>query len=175
MTRDRARSWAIAAVVIGVAGVSNPPSTKADGSPRWETGGGWGPGTRHARLYDPAKVETVRGEVEEVFRFTPWRGMSTGVRLDLRGEKGRLSVHLGPSWFVEHQNTPIMPGDRIEVVGARTIFDGKPTLIAREIRKGDRVLTLRDEEGRPLWSAWRARPPIRPTPAPASTEGATER
>jgi hypothetical protein len=44
---------------------------------------------------------------------------------------------------------------RIEVKGSRVTFEGKPALIAAEVRKGDEVLKLRDEAGMPLWSGWR--------------------
>ena len=33
----------------------------------------------------------------------------------------------------------------------RITFDGKPAIIAAEVKKGDEVLKLRDEEGVPAW------------------------
>ncbi|MGB5634584.1 MAG: hypothetical protein WBM86_17630 [Waterburya sp.] len=35
--------------------------------------------------------------------------------------------------------------------GSRISIDGKPAIVAREIRKGDRILVLRDENGIPMW------------------------
>lgn len=33
-------------------------------------------------------------------------------------------------------------------------FNGKPSIIASEVKKGKDVLTLRDSKGVPLWSGW---------------------
>jgi hypothetical protein len=47
--------------------------------------------------------------------------------------------------------------DKIEVKGSRITFDGKPAIIAAEVKKGDDVLVLRDASGLPVWSGWRRR------------------
>jgi hypothetical protein len=83
--------------------------------------------------------------------------MGYGIHLELKGDKETVSVHLGPAWFVENQDTTIEVGDKIGVKGSRVTFEGKPALIAAEVRKGDEVLKLRDETGTPLWSGWRRR------------------
>jgi hypothetical protein len=43
----------------------------------------------------------------------------------------------------------------VEVRGSRVTMGGKPVIIAAEVRKGDAVLTLRDDQGVPMWSGWR--------------------
>jgi hypothetical protein len=83
--------------------------------------------------------------------------MGYGIHLLLKSDKETVSVHLGPAWFVENQDTKIEAKDKIEVRGSRVTFEGKPALIAAEVRKGDEVLKLRDEAGVPLWSGWRRR------------------
>ncbi|HEU4344281.1 MAG TPA: hypothetical protein VFU31_22205 [Candidatus Binatia bacterium] len=47
--------------------------------------------------------------------------------------------------------------DRVEVKGARITFEGKPAIIASEVKKGDEVLRLRDDAGFPVWAGWRRR------------------
>jgi hypothetical protein len=47
--------------------------------------------------------------------------------------------------------------DKLETKGSMTTFDGKPTIIASEIKKGSEVLKLRDEDGYPFWAGWRRR------------------
>jgi hypothetical protein len=37
------------------------------------------------------------------------------------------------------------------------MFEGKPAIIAAEVKKDDEVLTLRDASGFPAWSGWRRR------------------
>jgi hypothetical protein len=51
----------------------------------------------------------------------------------------------------------IEPGDRVEITGSRVTVEGKPTIIAAEVRKGDEVLQLRDAAGVPVWAGWRKR------------------
>ncbi len=123
----------------------------------WRGSGGWGPGTPYNRMYDPKVVETISGEVTSVDRITPNRGMATGIHMIVKTEKETVSVHLGPSWYLENQDVKIEPKDKVEVKGARTTFAGKPAIIAAEVRKGDEVLKLRDDNGFPVWSGWRRR------------------
>ena len=42
--------------------------------------------------------------------------------------------------------------DNLEIRGSRVTSQGKPAIIAAEIRKGDQILKLRDENGIPAWS-----------------------
>ena len=46
-------------------------------------------------------------------------------------------------------------GDRVDIRGSRVSVEGKPTLIAAEVRKGNETLRLRDDQGLPLWRGWR--------------------
>ena len=124
---------------------------------RWKGGGGWGAGTPYGRMYNPQTVETISGEVVSVDKITPMKGMNYGVHLTLKTDKGTISVHLGPGWYIENQDVKIAPDDKIEVKGSRITFEGKPALIAAEVKKGDAVLVLRDASGFPVWSGWRRR------------------
>lgn len=123
----------------------------------WKGGGGWGPGTSYGRLYNPQSLETITGEVVSVQKITPMKGMSYGIHIMVKSDKEKISVHLGPAWYIENQDVKIMPGDRVEVKGSKITFDDKPALIAAEVKKGGEVLTLRDANGFPVWSGWRRR------------------
>ncbi len=120
-------------------------------------GGGWGPGTSYASMYNPRTVGTFAGEVLSVDQITPMQGMSYGICIVLKTNKETISVHLGPGWYIENQDVTIASKDKVEVKGSRITFEGKPTLIAAEVKKGDQVLTLRDANGLPVWSGWRRR------------------
>lgn len=124
---------------------------------RWSGSQGWGRGSDYARLYDAKTVETVKGEVVSVQTFTPAKGMAYGVHLQLKTDKETLSVHLGPSWYLENQDTKIEAKDVVEVRGSRVSFEGKPALIAAQVKKGDETLQLRDQDGDPAWAGWRRR------------------
>ena len=124
---------------------------------RLKGSGGWAPGSPYARLYDPRTVETVSGEIASVDPITPMKGMSPGVHLTVKADKETLSVHLGPTWYLENQDVKLAPGDTVEITGSRITFAGQPALIATEVKKGNETLTLRDGAGNPMWSAWRRR------------------
>jgi hypothetical protein len=114
-------------------------------------GRGMGPGSG-AHLYDPATVETVSGVVQRVEQVKGAAGgMGYGVHLLLKTDKEEIAVHLGPGWYVEKQPLKIAPHDQVEVRGSRITYDGKPVIVAAEIKKGDQVLKLRDAAGIPLW------------------------
>lgn len=123
----------------------------------WRGSGGWGMGSNYNRMYDPKTAETITGGVVSVDRMTPKKGMSYGVHVMLKTDKETISVHLGPGWYIENQDIKIEPTDNIEVKGSRITFEGEPAIIAAEVKKGDEVLKLRDENGLPFWSGWRRR------------------
>ncbi len=123
---------------------------------RYKGSGGWGRGGQYGKMYDTKTVETVRGEVISVTKMTPMQGMSAGVHLMLKTDKETVSVHLGPGWYLENQDVKVEPKDKIEVKGSRITFNGKPAIIAAEVKKGSEVLRLRDETGFPVWAGWRS-------------------
>jgi hypothetical protein len=144
--------------VLSVLGVLMASESFAQRGPHWRGSGGWGPGGQYMKLYDPKTVETLTGEVVSVDLVTPMKGMSQGVHLTVKTDKESIPVHLGPSWYLENQDVKLAPKDTVEVKGSRVNFSGKPVLIAAEVKKGDGVLVLRDENGFPAWSAMRRRP-----------------
>jgi hypothetical protein len=104
------------------------------------------------RKYDPKTVETVQGKVLSVEK-TQQRGR--GIHLMLQTDKETISVHLGPSWYIDKQTQKIEANDTITVTGSRVTIDGKPAIIAAEVKKGNEVLKLRDNNGVPAWSRGR--------------------
>jgi hypothetical protein len=121
----------------------------------WRGSGGWGMGSQYNRMYNSATVETISGIVEAVEKVTPMKGMYSGVHVMLKTDKETVSVHLGPEWYIERQDVKLEKGDKIEVKGSRITFEGKPAIIAAELKKGDSVLILRDSAGVPAWAGWR--------------------
>ena len=147
----------ILATVIGLVLVAGDSYAQKGPGTMWRGSGGWGQGSTYNKMYDPKAVETVSGEVTNVDRITPAKGMSGGLHMSVKTDKETISVHLGPSWYLENQDVKIEAKDKVEVKGARTTFAGKPAIIAAEVKKGDEVLKLRDDNGFPVWSGWRRR------------------
>ena len=100
------------------------------------------------RNYDPKTVETIEGKVLSVDKMQQ-RGR--GVHLMLQTDKETVAVHLGPSWYIEKQTPKIEPNDTVTVTGSRVTIEGKSAIIAAQIKKGNDVLKLRDENGIPAW------------------------
>ena len=115
---------------------------------------GPGPG-QQGRMYNPANEKTVKGTVEEVKTVTGRHGWN-GTHLTLKAEDKTFDVHLGPSSFLKEKGFNFEKGDQIEVMGSTTEVGGSEALIAREVKKGDKTLVLRDAQGIPKWSGgWR--------------------
>ncbi|MEJ2031533.1 MAG: DNA-binding protein [Deltaproteobacteria bacterium] len=123
----------------------------------WRGSGGWGMGSRYQRMYNPATMETVAGEIVKIEREIPFHGMSYGIHLLVKTTQGTIPVHLGPEWFIERLDMKLSVGDAVEVKGSRVTFEGKPAIIAAEIKKGDSVIVLRNSAGIPVWAGRGAR------------------
>ncbi len=121
----------------------------------WRGSGGWGMGGSYQRMYNPATVETISGEITAIDKVTPMKGMSYGIHLTVKTDKETVSVMLGPGWYIERLDTKLAKGDKIELKGSRITYEGKPAIIAAEVKKGDAVLKLRDDNGVPVWAGWR--------------------
>jgi hypothetical protein len=108
---------------------------------------GKGPGT----LYNPATVVTVSGIV---IAKTPSsaKGLPQLVYLTLKTEAGKLTIFLGPDLYVDKLPVQINNLDKIQVTGSKITWEGKPVILAAEIKKGNQVLKLRDPDGVPAWS-----------------------
>ena len=110
------------------------------------------PGDGYELGYDAQTLWTVWGEVISLDRVADGQYPYSDVHLLLKTAKGDLSVHLGPSWFVDRQTMRVVPLDVIEVTGSPVIYHGKVALIAAEIRKGSDRLQLRTTGGAPVWN-----------------------
>jgi hypothetical protein len=111
-----------------------------------------GPGTGRAMPnYDPETEIRVTGTVKEISYPDSPQGWQ-GVHLALQAGEDLYDVHLGPRSYVEAQGFTFAVGDEIEVLGSQVQCQGEDALLAREIRAGERTLTLRDEDGRPKWA-----------------------
>jgi hypothetical protein len=102
-------------------------------------------------MYDPDAEVTVAGTIEEVNERGGDMGM-TGTHLVIKTDEETVDVHLGPSMYLADQGFVFNKGDHIELTGSKVEQENASFLIAREVRKGDQLLTLRDEQGRPAWA-----------------------
>lgn len=115
-------------------------------------GGRGGMKSEGQQKYDTSQVEIVSGEVAAVKDIETKNGKMSGVGLELNTGGQNLLVYLGPHIYVDLENVRIVPGDKVEIKGVKTVLDGQIILLAGEVRKGGEVLKLRDDSGAPLWA-----------------------
>jgi len=108
------------------------------------------------RLYNPNTETTAKGTVEKVSEIAG-RGNWNGIHLNLQADGQTYDVHVGPSYYLSTSDFTFSVGDQIEVTGSKITLNSADALIAREIKKDDKVLTLRNHQGVPSWSRGRLR------------------
>ena len=138
-TRYAACGVAALALIVATPLVAQPQG-RGQGSPR----------------YDLATEATVTGTVESVEQIAGpaggrgRRGLG-GTHITLKTSGEALEVHLGPTAFLSDKKVAIAKGDTLVVVGSRVTVDDERVFIAKEVKKGASVWTLRDAAGLPLW------------------------
>ena len=110
-----------------------------------------GPGNRGMGFgpYNTASETTVTGTVQAVQQHPGKRG-GVGIHLLLKTKDSTLDVHVGPSWYLEKQGITFAEGDTVEVTGS--LLKTNDGILAKEIKKGDKTLSLRNAAGKPFWS-----------------------
>ncbi|MCC7052126.1 MAG: hypothetical protein IT355_02590 [Gemmatimonadaceae bacterium] len=70
-----------------------------------------------------------------------------------------LTAWLAPAEFLTANSVTLAAGDVIDISGSKVMMEGKPALIASEIKKGEAKVVLRDKAtGAPAWPQGTARP-----------------
>jgi hypothetical protein len=105
--------------------------------------------------YNPNAVTKIQGQVVSVFYFQNPEDGSNDVRLLVRTIQGDYPVVLGPSWYIENGPLRIQPMMQVQVTGSQIQSNGAPLIIAQQVRIGNDILNLRDNQGIPLWSGWK--------------------
>ena len=98
--------------------------------------------------YDAAKETTIQATVENTFTGT---GRMRGVVWKVKTGDRELAVILGPASYLEEKKFSAAAGDQIVVIGA-PLPNRPEVIVAREVRLRGITLTLRDGNGRPLWT-----------------------
>jgi hypothetical protein len=112
-------------------------------------GRGMGPGGGRGMMYNPQTVSTIQGTAVS-------QGPQIGRRMQhvswvIKTAQGDVTVHLGPSTYLNQQQLVINPGDVVEVTGSKIEMSGRTMLVAKEAKVGGKTFQLRDDQGLPLW------------------------
>lgn len=111
-----------------------------------------GYGRHRGMIFNSNEVETVTGKVLQVDTWTRGEWQGGGVHVVLQTDNETIDLHLGPAWYINNQDIRIEPNDRIQVAATRvSSADGRAVMVASEISKGNKTITLRDDAGFPVW------------------------
>ena len=105
---------------------------------------------KNMRMYDPATETTLKGTVDAVNQQA--RSQMMGTHLTVKAGDETRDVMLGPSNFITSKGFAFAKGDSVEVTGSKITMGGADYIIAREIVKDGKTLTLRDKTGTPQWA-----------------------
>lgn len=106
----------------------------------------------YGRLYDVKTVENFQGTITGIEKVE-CRGAGTySIHLTVKQAKESIPVFIGPAWYLEKQGVTLSEGEKIQVTGSRITVNSSQVLLAKEIKKGDQLLKLRDDRGFPLWA-----------------------
>ncbi len=146
-------------MVVIVAALVLASFTLADAQP-WRGKGQWPAwaANYYQWNWNPATVETLKGEVMTKDTITPSKGRSgmPAVGMTLKKEDDYAAyVHLGPQWYFDKQDLGINVGNKIEVIGSKITVEGNSVILVSSIKKGDRTWQFRDQQGLPFWSGRR--------------------
>ena len=111
------------------------------------------------RIYDPTTEVIIQGTVEEVkAESCSTCGWSqTGTHLSVKTESETLDVRIGPTRFLKSNNFSFAKGDKVEIIGSKVRINDVDAIMARQVKRGDKTLTLRDTQGFPAWAGGRNR------------------
>jgi hypothetical protein len=102
--------------------------------------------------YNAAAESVFKGTVQDMIdRRCPVSG-GVGSHILLRLENdSTIEVHLATTEFTKMIELNLRKGDRVEVTGFKTEFEGVPTIFARAVKRGIDEYVFRDTSGKPVW------------------------
>ncbi|MGD8996155.1 MAG: hypothetical protein PVH34_13125, partial [Syntrophobacterales bacterium] len=105
---------------FGMLGVENAYAAEKADSTGWEKEGVYN------RLYRVDQYQKIKGTLVEIIEIKPMPGMAPGMGLIMISrKKEKVTVHLGPKWFVHFLMRGFKPGDSIKVKGAWAQIKGE--------------------------------------------------
>ncbi|MCC6444075.1 MAG: hypothetical protein IT210_11560 [Armatimonadetes bacterium] len=144
------RFYSVLAMVSLLVLPAFPPASQA--SPVSRKQAGWGPLSPWAAAWNPKAIARVKGKILSVDRLIPGPKMQPGVGLTLASGSRKLTVHLGPRWYLAELNADFTPGEAVVVTGSKGRWQGQPVLFASSVRAGRQGYRLRAISGVPFWS-----------------------
>ncbi|EGJ50924.1 hypothetical protein [Desulfocurvibacter africanus] len=143
----------VSALLLVLAASASAPALEFAPAPGWEKDG------VYDRHYNPAKHETLKGELLGYEKIRPLPGMSPGLAAKLRTRDGKtVTAHLGPETYVGFLPEVIHPGANLKLKGAFATIADQSVFMASKVRNAEIFeLKLRStSHGAPYWDLDRA-------------------
>lgn len=107
---------------------------------------------QYYRPYNPETFAEMTGTIKTI--SMPVDGeQGRGVVVMLKNKDGEFPVHLGPTWFINHQFDRFKTGEKLTVGGSRIPHNGNDVLVASTLQRGKDKYRLRDDQGMPYWES----------------------
>lgn len=141
------------AAIMAVALMTGAISTAHAQTP--EDMGGWGLDGEYNNLYKNIERDRLKGVIEDFKEITPLPGMSPGLALIVEDVDGdRITVHLGPLWFVKAEDTGLRKGDQVKIKGVWAEIGEQDFFMAAKVKRSeyDEYKIRRTKDGFPFWA-----------------------
>jgi hypothetical protein len=96
--------------------------------------------------YDRSTEVTLKGSALYVAEAPPM-----GLFAIMKDGQGEIQVFFGPREFVAQEGVQPQTGDSIKVVGSRVKWGGTEIILAREVTRNGKTVSLRTKDGAPRW------------------------
>jgi hypothetical protein len=106
---------------------------------------------RPAPLYRVDRELTLSGRVKSVV-IRAARGELPGEHLTLATAQGTVDVQLGPPRSRVVEDYELRAGDEVQVTGSLINYRGGSVMLARQLKRGAQVMTVRSKRGYPVAS-----------------------
>ena len=105
--------------------------------------------------YDTSSETKMKATVQEL-KLPPKGNQKEVAHLLIQnGSDAILDVYLCPEFFLADMGISFAKGDEIALTGSKVKQGEAELILAREVVKGSDTLVLRDDKGKPVWSARR--------------------
>lgn len=98
-----------------------------------------------------ATIRIVDGKIAEVVYLPGATSDTASVEIRLQASEQSRLVRLAPTGFLKGSGLLLREGDAVTVKGFAVSGMEGDLIVATEIRKGEKTVSLRDASGRPAW------------------------
>jgi hypothetical protein len=97
------------------------------------------------------RYQTLDGTIAEINYLPGSAPADVLIDVRLRFESKMTLVRMGPASFLKRAGLTLKHGDRISLTGFPVTGVEGDLIVCTEVHQGQKVVRLRDGEGRPLW------------------------